>query len=506
MIAYRMLYAMVVGLPVLAATLGVAAVLRRHGKAERWVWLVGLVLALALPALYLSTSLRLSPPMAAVSGDPAGLTGAGNVPDDPGFARFFPVIRVPHAQAGFGLDETLLLAWILVSGGLALRWLVSGRRLTRLMRSWRPESVDGTEVWLTATSGPAVTGVLRSRILVPEWLLGLSPEERSLVLLHEAEHVRARDPWLMAVTRISRILAPWNPVVWMLSSRLLRAVEMDCDRRVLSLRPDVRAYCDTLFAISARAPSRLVGAAAFAEPRVPLQERIVAMTTPTRSISVVGATLVLALGAILVVGSCGVPLPTDRETDPRQGIVGETDERIIPVSLGSDGRVVIDGQNTPRDDVSDVIAARITAAPQPLVARLEIPMSVPFRYVDELQKALVAGGLTRVIFSGPTQESDLAIVLPERLEQAQVSGRNVLKIVVQPTGELEVRRLRSDDVRNVDPDGLAEIWRTQVAENPRLIASLANEPDATYAQVTAALGALQRANAQRIALMGQTAQ
>ncbi|MGD2046458.1 MAG: M56 family metallopeptidase [Gemmatimonadota bacterium] len=507
MIAYRMLYAVVVALPVLGASFGVAAVLRRHGKPERWIWLVGLVLSFALPTLYLSTSLARVPSALTESSIPRDDAVAPDTDDGPAFMRFTSVIRVPRADVGFGLDEVLLAVWMLVSGGLALRWLVSGRRLVRLTRSWQRDAVDGTEVWLTPTSGPAVAGVLRSRILVPRWLLDLPEEQRTLVLLHEREHVRARDPWLMAVTRVARILAPWNPVVWALSSRLLRAVEMDCDRRVLWQRPDVRAYCDTLLAISARQPSRLIGAAAFAEPRVPLQKRIIAMTAPARSISVVGATLVLALGALLVVGSCSVPVPTERDADSSQGVVPVPVPNRITVAIAVDGEVTIDGQVTSWDDATDVLAARAAAATGPVVARIHAPDDVPYRHIERLQRALVEAGVIRVAIMVRESGDQLHLVLPETTagaEQSQMDERNVLELTVQPTGRVDVRRGASTEVESVEPRALTSIWLDDVAENPRLIAAVRYDPGATYAHVRATLGVLEGVAA-RIALFGDPA-
>jgi hypothetical protein len=38
------------------------------------------------------------------------------------------------------------------------------------------------------------------------------------------------------------IALPWNPVVWVLRRRLQRAIELDCDTRVLSARVNARAY------------------------------------------------------------------------------------------------------------------------------------------------------------------------------------------------------------------------------------------------------------------------
>ena len=53
MIAYGMLYASAVGVPILLAAIACALALRRYGKPERGSWLVALGLALTLPVVFL---------------------------------------------------------------------------------------------------------------------------------------------------------------------------------------------------------------------------------------------------------------------------------------------------------------------------------------------------------------------------------------------------------------------------------------------------------------------
>ena len=53
MIAYMMLYAAAVGLPILLAATACSAALRRYGRPERGLWLVALGLALTLPVAFL---------------------------------------------------------------------------------------------------------------------------------------------------------------------------------------------------------------------------------------------------------------------------------------------------------------------------------------------------------------------------------------------------------------------------------------------------------------------
>ena len=304
MIAYVMLYTVAAGLPILLAALAVSAVLRRYGRSERGVWLAALVLAFALPLVSL---IRIGGGSATASG-PLPSTGVIGLPE---------VVAIPIEPSGLGLglDEILVIGWLTVSAFLVLRWAIGSFGLMRAGRGWRSTTLDGVPVWLTEDLGPAVSGVIRPRLLVPSWMLSLPWAQRSLVLLHEQEHSRAWDPMLMALARLVRTLAPWNPVVWVLSSRLLLAIELDCDRRVLRHRPDVATYGHTLLNVSSRDSGRLVAVAAFAESEAPLRRRILAMTTPSRTISAMGLVTTGTLGALLLVGACEVPVPAVTEPD-----------------------------------------------------------------------------------------------------------------------------------------------------------------------------------------------
>jgi TonB family protein len=304
MIIYAMLYAAAVGGAVLAATWALATVLRRHGQPERLVWLAGLVLAFALPAVALTrapdTGVVETTGTAAVSEAPTGVIGLPTV------------FVVPAGPSRAAVEEVLLAVWALASLLLGLRYAVASVRLARARRRWRQGTMDGSEVWLTDETGPAVAGIVRPRVLVPSWMTAMPADRRSLVLLHEREHIRAGDPWLMLVSRLAPILVPWNPIVWLVSAGLLRAVELDCDRRVLRRRPDVRTYGDTLIEISARDSGRLVAVAAFAESEAPLRKRILSMTTPSRAVSIVALLTSMVFGVVLMIAAFEIPVPTIR--------------------------------------------------------------------------------------------------------------------------------------------------------------------------------------------------
>ena len=476
------------------------------------------------------------------------------------------VVVVSVEQSGLGLDEILVLAWLVASVVLTLRWMVAARRLARTGASWPVRMLGGVRAWLTPDLGPAVAGVFRTRILVPSWLLSLPEEQRSLVLLHEEEHVRAKDPLLMAASRIARILAPWNPVVWLLSAQLLHSVELDCDRRVLRRRPDIATYGDTLLTVSARESALdsrpLVGAAAFAEAEVPLRRRIIAMTTPPRAVTALGALTVLALGVVLLVSSCEVPVPIAigplEQEDDNSYYVPKND--VVYVSIGRDGAVSVNDEAYPMEDLSEVVGRMYRESERRLIVSIVGNGEVPYQFMDQLQDELVAAGVVRVVYAvrdsvasraDPRDVQDLldqglemvvgaaravyeaaaslvirlredddaravevrglAVVLPAEtsegsdprprsLSSLNIRPRNLLHLLVQPNGFVDVKRGASLQVQTVGPEHIEGIWRQEVAKNRNIIADVKTHPDTPYRYMVEVLNALHSADAERISL------
>lgn len=98
------------------------------------------------------------------------------------------------------------------------------------------------------------------------------------------------------------------------------------------------------------------------------------------------------------------------------------------------------------------------------------------------------------------KDKGLAIVLPEPGEEAQVSQRNILHLIVQPSGIVDVRRGESQQVQQMRPTEIEGLWRQEVVANPNLIAAVKTHPDAAYEHMVAVLDALHSANAERISL------
>jgi biopolymer transport protein ExbD len=98
------------------------------------------------------------------------------------------------------------------------------------------------------------------------------------------------------------------------------------------------------------------------------------------------------------------------------------------------------------------------------------------------------------------KDKGLAIVLPEPGEEAQVSQRNILHLIIQPTGVVDVRRGESQQVQQMRPSEIEGLWRQEVAANENLIAAVKTHPDARYEYMVNVLDALHAANAARISL------
>lgn len=98
------------------------------------------------------------------------------------------------------------------------------------------------------------------------------------------------------------------------------------------------------------------------------------------------------------------------------------------------------------------------------------------------------------------KDQGLRIVLPEQQEEVEVSQRNILHIHVMPQGNVIIRRGESPDESQITPRQVEDLWRTEVAQNPNLIAVVRTHPDAAHRLMIQVLDALHVAGATRISL------
>ncbi len=296
------------------------------------------------------------------------------------------VVALPSIQAVPGgipatfawsaqLDTLLLVMWAMLSVVLVIRLARAYAQLARIRRASEPRVVDGVPVLVNADVGPAVVGVVAPRVLLPSAMLELAAPLRRLVLRHEEEHCRARDPWVVIGSAVALALVPWNVPLWWIVRRARLALEVDCDARVLATEGNTAQYGKLLLLISQR-QGMTPFAPMLAASRSHLERRIAAM----RPISASGrrTRIVVAIAATVVGGAAAC-----------------------------------------NSRIADVAAPRPIIAPEsPTVAKQPY-----FEYQVEKQAQQVAG-TGRVRY-------------PDALRSASVQGEVLAQFVVDATGAIE---------------------------------------------------------------------
>lgn len=184
-----------------------------------------------------------------------------------------PAWRVPVPT-----DTQLVTVWLAASAAVALFLCGAALTLRRRAAGWQPGTILGHEVLLSEVTGPALLGVLRPRIVVPRWLQQMPDASQALVLEHEREHVRARDPLLVLAGWVIIASAPWSLPLWWQWRRLRQAIEFDCDARVMRSGAEAINYAEVLLAVTRRATRIPAGALAMTEPVHALERRIADLT------------------------------------------------------------------------------------------------------------------------------------------------------------------------------------------------------------------------------------
>jgi bla regulator protein BlaR1 len=277
----------------------------------RWIWALAILGSLLLPAAMRILSaewMNLSAMILAHRAAPIGTTAQLDLLQLSQSLRGTPVTDTWQRY-----DTFLLYAWIAFSVILATALVVSHATWLRRRRTWTKGNLHQSSVYFAPNWGPAVMGFISPTIVVPMWLKQSPPAQKAFVLAHETSHIEAYDPQLLTAALALVILVPWNMPLWWQLKRLRKAVEIDCDARVLSAGHDATCYGETLLAIGQR-QSRIIGTAiAMSESPSFLEERIAIMINkPVRSARMIavgfaGLSLAVAALAIQVAPRSGSP-------------------------------------------------------------------------------------------------------------------------------------------------------------------------------------------------------
>lgn len=129
--------------------------------------------------------------------------------------------------------------------------------------------------------------------------------------------------------------------------------------------------------------------------------------------------------------------------------------------------------------------------------KTKVSGEVPMSSTADIAFLLLIFFLVTTVFP---KDKGLSIVLPEPGEEAQVSQKNILHLIIQPNGSVTVRRGESQQEQVMRPAEIEGLWRQEVAGNPNLIAAVKTHPDTPYRMMIDVLDALHSANAERISL------
>lgn len=302
-----MVYVITVSALLCGAALAAEFRARMHRNSTRWIWMAVIVASLLLPTVIASVSLQLagifdqsvSPRVVAIR----EITSTRLSPAS------WLAADLTHQASMRNLDPILRRGWLSISVLMLAALIGSGVLLFRRVRTWRLDTVAGTRVYVADRVGPAVVGLLRPRIVVPAWLLNSPASQQSVVIAHEQSHLDAGDPRLLTIAISLLVLMPWNLPLWWQLRRLRRAIEVDCDSRVLRRGVDPKSYGETLVDVGARQSGYVGSVAAMSESRSFLEQRIkLIMSTPIRRWQFLGAALgMLSLALFAVAAEVSPP-------------------------------------------------------------------------------------------------------------------------------------------------------------------------------------------------------
>ncbi|HUU27922.1 MAG TPA: biopolymer transporter ExbD [archaeon] len=128
----------------------------------------------------------------------------------------------------------------------------------------------------------------------------------------------------------------------------------------------------------------------------------------------------------------------------------------------------------------------------------KVSHEIPTASMADIAFLLLIFFLTTTVFN---EEKGLELLLPEsKAQEIQVSQKNMLHIIVRPDNRIVLKKGKNPEEPPIPVDGLAERMRQEISLNPKVIAAVKTDPEATYNQMVQVLDELQEAESSRISL------
>ncbi|CAN5912487.1 hypothetical protein BH11GEM2_BH11GEM2_32490 [soil metagenome] len=297
----------------------VAALYR--GVPLRWIWTLATLASIAIALLWLRPAapqaVRVKSYVTASTGDGIPRVGSSDAatpsaaimtPTSKGYAPLSTFhVRLPRIPEPVG--RVLRYAWLAITLGLLVVIAFASRRIRRERSRWQAREIAEVPVLVSPSFGPALVGVVKPSIVLPEWVLSLDPTAQRAIVAHENEHRAAHDPVLILLSLIAVVLMPWNPGLWMSWRGLRRAIELDCDERVVRRGIEGGEYARVLLHAWKTARGSWLPSTAFAERASGLGARVEHLMRPEPRGRAMRTILGMAVAAGFVFVACSTPAP-----------------------------------------------------------------------------------------------------------------------------------------------------------------------------------------------------
>ncbi len=145
------------------------------------------------------------------------------------------------SERGLSTLSWLFLFWLAGMFTIGLIFLINHLKLYQLARTAKTISVDHPFTPLKIhfslseqITNPVTFGLFKARVLLPKNWPALDENLKKSILLHEINHVRARDLYWNFLKALSLMVHFFNPVNWLLIFLCDLYIEMSCDDLTVS--------------------------------------------------------------------------------------------------------------------------------------------------------------------------------------------------------------------------------------------------------------------------------
>jgi beta-lactamase regulating signal transducer with metallopeptidase domain len=344
-------YVLIVTLPLIGAAALTEKLLRLWKWPVRGAWVataIAIVLVggrTAMQQMTPSQATLIVTPVSSVTStrpvDAGAIAALGRVA---GTVISFPRSAAAYAAHTVGPAQSRVLAalWCVATAGMLIFVGIVYARVWYAARRWKVTEFAGQSVRVAPNAGPAVIGLFRPEVVVPHWMLEYGADDSKLVVMHETEHQRARDPLLLAAMWTLVALIPWHPGAWYCLARTRLAIELDCDARVVRRGASLRTYAELLLnqaRVRLGAPAQLwLGATSLLEPSSHLERRLNAMIPDNDSsrahrpaMRYLRTLSYLAIVSTIAVAACESHVPTAADVSGLDAASAEANARKVSI-------------------------------------------------------------------------------------------------------------------------------------------------------------------------------